>query len=307
MIEESAQTVVVLGATGKQGGAVATAMQVEGWEVRAVVRDPNSSRARALAGAGIDVVPGDMRDPASLEAAFAGAQGVFNVQPSSGQAGSDLTDTDEFRFATTVVDIAHRCGISHLVYSSTVAASATPTGVPHLDVKSRIENYVRDAPISATVVRPATFMEILVLPGMGLDQGHLSFLMRPERVIQFIAVPDIGRIVAAVFASPGRYAGTTFDIAGDALSGQELARHLTAAAGRPISYSRLPTTLLDSDETLRRTAALTDDGGLDGNADLQALRAEFPFLLSFDRWLAGPGAQLLQDALRTKDTGVALR
>ncbi|RKN10452.1 NmrA/HSCARG family protein [Streptomyces radicis] len=301
------KTVVVLGATGQQGGSVAAALRADGWAVRAVVRDPSGPRARALSAAGVETVRGDLGDPESLRAAFSGAHGVFSVQPSSGQAGAGVTDEDEVRFGTAVADIAERGGVAHLVYSSTVAAGPTPTGIGHFDTKSRVEAHVRNLDIASTVVRPATFMEILTLPGMGLDRGRLSFLMRPDQAMQFIAVRDIGRIVAAVFGSPDRYVGRTVEIAGDALTGEALAEQLTRAVGRPINYGRLPTTLLEQDEVLGRTVALVDSGRLVGNADLDALRAEFPFLLRFDRWLAGPGAGLLTEALRSADTGIALR
>jgi uncharacterized protein YbjT (DUF2867 family) len=301
------KTVVVLGATGQQGGSVAAALRADGWAVRAVVRDPSGHRARSLSADGVETVRGDLGDPESLRAAFADAHGVFSVQPSSGQAGAGVTDEDEFRFGITVAEMAERCGVAHLVYSSTVAAGPTPTGVAHLDVKSRVEAHVRNLDIASTIIRPATFMEILLLPGMGLDRGHLSFLMRPDQAMQFIAVRDIGRIVAAVFGSSDRYAGRTVEIAGDALTGKALSEHLTQAAGRPISYSRLPATLLAQDEILGKTAALVDSGRLVGNANLDALRAEFPFLLRFGRWLTGPGAGLLEEALRSAGTGIALR
>ncbi|MFJ4963602.1 NmrA/HSCARG family protein [Streptomyces sp. NPDC088729] len=300
------RTVVVLGATGQQGGSVAAALRADGWAVRAVVRDPSGHRARSLSAAGVETVRGDLGDPRSLRTAFSGAHGVFSVQPNSGQAGSGVTDEDEVRFGTAVADIAERCGVAHLVYSSAVTAGST-TGVDHLDTKNRVEAHVRSLDVVGTIIRPATFMELLLTPGTGLDRGHLSFLMRPDQTMRFIAVRDIGRIVAAVFGSPGRYAGRTMEIAGDALTGRALAEHLTRAAGRPISYSRLPTALLSQDEVLGKVAALVDDGRLAGSANLDALRAAFPFLLRFDRWLAGPGAGLLDEALRSPDAGLAPR
>ncbi|MFC8566783.1 NmrA/HSCARG family protein [Streptomyces sp. NPDC057245] len=287
------ETVVVLGATGQQGGAVAAALRADGRTVRAVVRDPSGSRARALAATGVETVRGDLGDPGSLRAAFSGAHGVFSVQPNSGQPDAGVGDEDEVRFGTTVADAAVRSGVAHLVYSSALTAGAV-TGVAHLDTKHRIEAHVRSLDIAGTVIRPATFMEILLSPGTGLGRGQLSFLTRPERAMQFIAVRDIGRIAAAVFGSPDRYAGRTMEIAGDALTGEALAEHLTRAAGRPIGYRRLP----GWDGVLGRLAALVDDGRLAGNADLGALRAEFPFLLSFDQWLKGPGAGPLVQALR---------
>ncbi len=74
------RTIVVTGATGRQGGALARRLVRDGWRVRALNRDANSKKARALRGAGIDVVQGDMSDEASLAAAFAGAHGVYSVQ-----------------------------------------------------------------------------------------------------------------------------------------------------------------------------------------------------------------------------------
>jgi uncharacterized protein YbjT (DUF2867 family) len=300
------KTVVVLGATGQQGGSVAAALRADGWQVRAVVRDPFSERARSLSATGVETVRGDLGDAASLRAAFCGAHGVFSVQPNSGQTGANVTNEDEVRFGAAVAGIAEHCGIAHLVHTSAVTAGST-TGVAHLDTKSRIEGHVRNLDIAATIIRPATFMELLVTPGMGLDRGQLSFLMRPDQAMQFIAVRDIGRIVAAVFGAPDRYAGRTMEIAGDALTGHALTEHLTRAAGRTIRYSRLPTTLSAQDEVLRALKALVDDGRLAGNANLDALRTEFPFLLRFDRWLAGPGAGLLAQALRASDTGIAPR
>jgi uncharacterized protein YbjT (DUF2867 family) len=294
------RTVVVLGATGQQGGAVAAALRADGWRVRAVVRDPSGHRARSLTVGGVGIVRGDLRDPDSLRAAFSGAHGVFSVQPNSGQAGADVTNEDEVRFGAAVAEIAERCGVAHLVYSSAVTAGSA-TGVAHLDTKSRIEAHVRKLDIAHTIIRPATFMELLVTPEMGPDRGHLSFLMRPDQAMQFIAVRDIGRIVAEVFGSPDRYSSRTMEIAGDALTGNALAQDLTRAAGQTISYSRLPTPPQGQGEVLGQLEALVDDGRLAGNADLDALRAEFPFLLRFNSWLAGPGASLLDEALRRDD------
>ncbi len=129
-------------------------------------------------------------------------------------------------------------------------------------------------------------------PEMDLRRGHLSFLMRPDQAMQFIAVRDIARIGTAVFGTPESYAGRTMEIAGDALTGNTPAGHLTQATGRPVSYSRLPTTVPAQDQVLTKLEALIDDGDgrLVGNTNLDALRTEFPFLLRFDSWLAGPGA-----------------
>ncbi len=299
------RTIAVLGATGQQGGSVVAALLAADWTVRAVVRDPPADRARSLAAAGVEIVRGDLADPESLRAAFAGVHGVFSVQPSSGQAGTGLSHQAEFRYGTAVAEAAQHSGVSHLVYSSMIAAGPTPTGVSHFDVKSRIEDRVRSLDIVSTIIRPATFMELLLTPGMGLDRGELAFLMRPDQAMQFIAVRDIGRVVAAVFGAPERFTDRTIEIAGDAVTGNAIAEQLTQAAGRPIGYRRLPQAVLEQDEVLARSAALVDDGRLAGQADLIALRAMFPSLLRFDRWLQGPGEALLAGALRTATSSIS--
>ncbi len=94
------KTVVVLGATGQQGGSVAAALRADGWAVRAVVREPSGHRAHVLSASGVDTVHGDLGDPQSLRAAFSDAYGVFSVQPNSAQTGAAVTNQDEVRFGT---------------------------------------------------------------------------------------------------------------------------------------------------------------------------------------------------------------
>lgn len=122
-----------------------------------------------------------------------------------------------------------------------------------------------------------------------------------------IAVHDIGRIVADIFSNPSRYVGRTIEIAGDSVTGASLQKSLTAAAGKPILYSRFPDSLLEENAFLGQLADLFDDGRLAGNADIEGLRAEFGPLLSFDEWLAGPGRALFEAALSAEDAPIALR
>lgn len=302
------ETVLVFGATGQQGGAVAHALQSGGWRVRALVRDPGAAKAQALAARGIEPVRGDLADRPSLKAAMAGAQGVFSVQPSSGQgAAYSVTDADEIRYGKTVADIAAESGVRHLVYSSANAAGPTKTGIGHFDSKSEIEAHLRGLAVPSTVVRPSAFMELLTLPGMGLDRGASTFFMRPDQPMQFIAVADIGRVVAAIFADPAAFRSRTIEIAGDAVTGAELAAKLSQAAGRPVAYTRFPDSLLAQNPFLGGLARLVDEGRLAGRADLSALRREFPGLLTMDEWLAGPGRPALLAAMQAGGGEVALR
>lgn len=305
---DGTRTVLVFGATGQQGGAVASALLSDGWKVRAIVRDPSAEKAKELAKLGATLVAGDLADPVSVRAAMKGVHGVFSVQPSSGQgAAYGITDEQEVRYGKAVADLALAAGVQHFVYTSVAISGARSTGMGHFDSKLDIEDHVRSLALSSTIVRPASFMELLLLPGMGLDQGAYTFFLRPDQAGQIIAVRDIGKIVAAVFADPEGFAGRTIEIASDEVTGRELGEKLTRAAGRPIEYRRFSDTLLRENAFLGQLASIIDDGRLAANADIAALEREFGTLTRFDDWLAGPGKLLLRTAMEAKDAAVVLR
>jgi uncharacterized protein YbjT (DUF2867 family) len=154
---------LVSGATGQQGGAVTRALLEAGRAVRAFVRDPPSEKAKSLVADGVTLAVGDLFDRASIDQAMKGIRGVFSVQTSS--ASGLLTDGQEVEQGKSVADSAVSNGVAHLVYSSTGAAGKGHTGMGHFDSKSRIEDYVRSLPIATTITRPASFMEMMMLPG----------------------------------------------------------------------------------------------------------------------------------------------
>ncbi|NBD10123.1 MULTISPECIES: NmrA/HSCARG family protein [Corallococcus] len=285
--------VLVLGATGQQGGATARALRGDGWRVRALVRDPSSAKARALEAGGVELVRGDMGERVSLERALEGAYGVFSVQPSSGQPQYGVTDEDEFRFGAGVVDAAKAAGVEHFVYTS-MAGLRPGTGVGHFESKWRIEEYVRASGLRATIVRPGAFMELLLEPHMGLAERALRFFLQPEGRMQFIASNDIGVLVARVFADPHAHVGTTLELAGDELTGNQLAEKIGRATHTSISYARFPPEFLARSALLRRLVEVVDEGMLVGDADIPALRRLSPGLLTFDAWLERGGAAEIQ-------------
>jgi uncharacterized protein YbjT (DUF2867 family) len=300
--------VLVFGATGQQGGSVATALRAAGWAVRAFVRDAEGEKAKTLAAAGCQLAKGNLGDQYAIEAAMAGVYGVFSVQPSSGQGDAyGVSDAQEIAYATMIADAAQVAGVGHFVYSSINAAGDRATGMGHFDSKIAVETYLASLPMPITVVRPSAFMEILMLPGLGLDQASLSFFMRPDQPMQFIAAADIGRIIAMVLARPERFVGRTMEIASDFITGEQLAAKLSQAAEQTISYQRFPDAMLAENPFLRRLAALVDEGRLAGSADLDELRALVPDLYTFDSWLAGPGKSLLKEALRAETGALSLR
>ncbi|EKZ5285505.1 NmrA/HSCARG family protein [Klebsiella aerogenes] len=287
--------ILVFGATGQQGGSVARALINKGWPVRVMVRNPSSPASLALRDAGAELVAGNFDDIEVMRGAMTGAYGVFSVQPSS--PGGTVTDDDEVRYGKTIASLASECGVQHLVYSSGGAVSDRPTGVAHFDTKAEIERHIHTLPIVSTIVRPATFMELLVMPGFGLDEGQFHFFMQPDGVMQVLAVEDIGKIVAAIYAQPERFKGKTFEIASDVVTGLQLQELFSAAAGRLITYSRFSDAVLTANPFLQKLTALADDGRLVGHASLEEMRQLNPQLQSFESWLAGNGRDAFERAL----------
>ena len=91
----------------------------------------------------------------------------------------------------TIAGVAGECGVKHLVYSSGGAVGDKPTGLGHFDSKARIEAHIRTLPITAPVVRPVAFMEMLVMPGFGLNEGRFTFLAKPDRIRPAAVPPEI--------------------------------------------------------------------------------------------------------------------
>jgi uncharacterized protein YbjT (DUF2867 family) len=151
--------ILVTGATGQQGGAVARELLAHGHSIRAMTRNPEKEKARVLAKLGAEIIQGDLDDPASLEKATKGIWGVFAVQ-NTWEAGVEKEEQQGKRQA----EISKKAGVQHYVYSS-VGSAHRNTGIPHFDNKWRVEETVRslDFP-SHTIIRPVFFMENFISP-----------------------------------------------------------------------------------------------------------------------------------------------
>jgi uncharacterized protein YbjT (DUF2867 family) len=283
--------IVVLGATGQQGGAAATHLVRDGWRVRALVRDQASPKARALAGAGIELADGDLNNRASLDAALRGAYGIFSVQPSAGQPQYGVTAEDEIRQGKSVADAARAAQVEHLVYTS-VDGVELAAGVPHLESKWHIEEHIRAVGLRATILRPAAFMENFVQPELGITQGKVVFFGAPERPIPLIAADDIGAFAALAFRDPGAHAGRVLELVGDILSGTELAAAISRAAKRDIPYARFPPELIRQNPALGKVVEFAEKYAT--RADVAGLRRLHPGLLTFDAWLEKEGRAKLE-------------
>jgi uncharacterized protein YbjT (DUF2867 family) len=270
--------ILVTGATGRQGGAVLRHLRERGFGCRALTRDPSKPQARSLVNQGIEVVRGDLDDPASLTRALDEVYGVYSVQ--SRESGIDV----EIRQGINLADAAKRSRITHFVQSS-VASADQRTGIPHFDSKLRIEEHLRGTGMHFTIVRPVFFMENWLTMRESIENGTLALPLNPDTRLQMIAVDDIGGHVAMAFEHSGKWQDRTVEIAGDELSMLELTQALSRTAGREVAYQQIPWDQFEG-RAGRETAVMYrwfQDAGY--HVDIGAARQEYPKLTPFDRWL----------------------
>lgn len=230
----SERTVLITGATGQQGGAVARELAGKGFALRAMTRKPDGDAAKALAKLGATVVKGDLDDPASLAAALEGAWGVFAVQ-NTWEAGVEKEEEQGKRIAKA----AREKDVQHFVYTS-VGSAHRQTGIPHFENKWRVEEVVRGLAFpSHVIIRPVFFMENL-LTSWFLNGDKILAAMDPKTVLQMIAVQDIGRYGARAFTDAAALNRREIDIAGDAATMPDAAATLGQVLGTPLTFVRVP-------------------------------------------------------------------
>lgn len=234
--------VVVTGATGRQGRAVARALLGAGWPVRAVTRHPAKPAARNLAAAGAELALADMEDPASLDRAFTGAYAVYSVQNfmTSGLAG-------EVRQGRNVGDAAHRTGIQHLVQGS-AGTGERGTGVGSFESKLDIEEHLAELGLPVTVLRPMAFMELMTdrafFPPAGVWHVWPTLAGWNFRV-PWLSCHDLGRIAERVFAQPERFVGQQLNLIADVRSLEECRQIHTRVLGRRPRRFPMPVRLFE--------------------------------------------------------------
>ncbi len=228
------QTVLVTGATGKQGGALAHRLLERGHGVHALTRKPDSDAAKALVKKGATVVQGDLADRASVDRALAGATAVFSM--STPFEAGEAAETAQ---GVTVADAAKAAG-AFLLYTS-VGGADKKTGIPHFDSKWKVEQHIQQIGARAAVIAPVYFMSNAFAFGVDqLKKGVYGSPLSPTRKLAQIAVEDIGEVALAVLENPARYEGKRYDIAGDDLSGEQVAAILSKAIGKPTAYFQVP-------------------------------------------------------------------
>ncbi|HKZ32299.1 MAG TPA: NmrA/HSCARG family protein [Vicinamibacteria bacterium] len=247
------KTIAVVGATGAQGGGLARAILADpsgGFAARALTRDPQSDRAKALAALGAEVVRADVDDPKSLVPAFAGAHGAFCVT----FFWDHFSPEKELAQARAMAQAAKETGIKHAIWSTLedtrlrvpLADSRMPTlmgkyKVPHFDAKGESNRFFTELGVPTTLLNTSFYWDNLIHFGMGPKKGpdgKLAFVLpMGDKKLPGIAVEDIGRCAYGIFKRGSELVGKTVGIAGEHLTGAQMATELTRALGQPVVHN----------------------------------------------------------------------
>ena len=281
------RTYAVVGATGQQGGATARALLGAGARVRALVRDPGAPAAQELARRGADLVRIDFDDPASLREAFTAVDGVFAMSTFAGERGTE----GEVEQGRALGDAARDAGAPHVVFSS-VGGAERSTGIPHFESKRRIEEHLEGLGLPVTFVRPVFFMDNFAsFAAPQLEDGTLVLrLPLPAGVpLQLVAVDDIGSAAASALMDRSSVPGGSIELAGDELTGEQVAAVHGEVTGVPARYEALPLEALEGDADMQAMFAWFAETPA-YQADLEQTRHLVPGAHDLRAWLTGRAA-----------------
>ncbi len=307
--------IVVVGATGAQGGGLVRAIlnaKNSPFIARAITRDVNSAKAKALAEAGAEIVAADIDDVKSLRKAFEGAYGAFCVT----FFWAHFKPEKELSQARNMAQAAKDAGVEHVIWSTLedtrdsipLSDDRMPTlmgkyKVPHFDAKGEANRIFPEMGVPTTFLLTSFYWDNFIHFGMGPKKGadgKLAItLPLANKKLASIAAEDIGKTAYAIFEKGEEMIGKTVGIAGGHLTGAQMAKSLSKALGQPVAYNAvLPATY--------RTFGFP---GADDLANMFQFNCEFeqdccdarsisetkslnPELQTFDRWLAQNKARI---------------
>ncbi len=307
--------IAVIGATGAQGGGLVRAIAADrggAFTARAITRNPASDKAQALAALGVEVVAGDADDAPSLDRAFAGAHGAFCVT----NFWEHFSVDREGAQAAAMARASRRAGLKHVVWSTLedtrkwvpLTDSRLPTlhghyKVPHFDSKGQMDDVFAKEAAPTTYLLAAFYWENFIHFGMGPrkgDDGDLVLAMPLGGVkLPGMAAEDIGRCALGVFRQGESTVGQRIGIAGDVLSGAEVAAKMGRALGRKINFVDVPFDVYrglgfpgaeDLGNMFQFQAILGDE--FLRTRDPKLSRSLNPALLDFDGWLSANAATI---------------
>jgi uncharacterized protein YbjT (DUF2867 family) len=245
--------IAVVGATGAQGGGLVRAILNDKngpFTVRAITRDVNSDKAKALAEAGAEVVAADVDDVKSLKKAFEGAHGAFCVT----FFWAHLKPEKELSEARNMAQAAKDADVKHVIWSTLedtrksipLSDDRMPTlmgkyKVPHFDAKGEADGIFTELRVPTTFLLTSFYWDNFIYFGMGPKKGadgKLAItLPMGNKKLPSMAAEDIGKTAYAIFEEGEEMIGKTVGIAGGHLTGDQMAKSLSKALGQQVTYN----------------------------------------------------------------------
>ena len=275
MTETQTQTrVLVVGATGNQGGAVVEHLleSEQDFDVRGLTRDAESDAAQALEDRGVTMVEGDLGDPETLREPVGDADAVFAVTNFWTQ-GYDA----QVQQGKNVADVAAEEGVDQFVFSG-VGSHDEDTGIPHFDSAGEIDAYIRDLDLPWTILKPVFFMENFEAFAEDIvDDGTLAFPLAEGVSLQMLTYDDLGRAAAVAFEHPDEFVGESVDIAGDEHTLEETAEIFSDVTGVDVAAVHVP--IEDAYDSFGEEFTVMCEwfNEVGYAADVRALEAQFGF------------------------------
>lgn len=301
--------IAVVGATGAQGGGLVRAIMSDvssNFTARALTRNVNSDKANELAELGAEVVPADLDDIETLKQAFNGAYGAFCVT----FFWDHFSPEKEMAQAKAMAKAAKETGLQHIIWSTLedtrkwvpLSDSRMPTlmghyKVPHFDSKGEADHVFSEVGVPTTFLLTSFYWDNLIYFGMGPKKGpdgKLAITMpMGDKKLPGIAAEDIGKCAYGIFKQGREFIGKTIGIAGEHLTGAQMAEALTKALGQEVGYNDVPPEVYRSlgfpgADDLGNMFQFNRDFAQDfcGARNIDVTRGLNPSLQTFDGWLA---------------------
>ena len=305
----SKKIIAVMGATGSQGGGLVRAIQRDSkgeFTARALTRDPNSDKAKALAALGAEVVHTDIDDPASIRKAYEGAHGAYCVT----FFWAHFSPEKEQAEAQAMAKAAKDAGLKHVIWSTLedvrkfipLSDNRMPTlqgkyKCPHFDSKGESNHFFTDLRLPVTLLLTSFYWDNFINFGMGPKKGADGKLTLTlpigDAKMPSIAAEDIGKCAYGIFKRDGDFIGKTVGIAGEHPTGKEMAASFAKAFGQDVAFNPVPPDVyrgfgFPGAEDLGNMFQFYHDCEKDFAAarSLEFSRSLNPELQSLDQWLA---------------------
>ena len=228
-----AKLITVFGATGQQGGPIARALLQNAFKVRAVTRNTESEKAKALRDVGAEVVAGSVGDRKSVKAAISGAYGVYVVTPVS---------PDEEQVGKAVADECKVAGIKHVVFGGLDSVKdKIGKSCAHFDSKSAVEKYLDEIGVPNTSVRyPFYFENFLNFFQYNAEaDGSLSLTLPMDGPMDAMSISDGAPIVITVFQNPQQYLGKKIALSAERKGIPEYLEIMSKVTGKVVKYNQV--------------------------------------------------------------------